>query len=63
LEKWSEGKVTTCEHKGLFSQPMWGGKKKGCQDIVKSLNMLQEWDGEVFVWTYNMKAKIEYIGH
>jgi hypothetical protein len=29
-----------CEHKGLFSQPMGGGKKKGCQNVVNPLNML-----------------------
>ncbi len=42
---------------------MWIKKKKGCQDIVNPLNMLQEWDGEVFVWTHNMKVNIIYIGH
>jgi hypothetical protein len=35
---------------------MQGEKKKGCQDEVNPLNMLQEWDGEVFIWT----AKTEY---
>jgi hypothetical protein len=39
---------------------MQGEKKKGCQNEVNPLNMLQEWDGEVFIWTQNMKAKTEY---
>jgi hypothetical protein len=28
---------------------MWGGKKKGCQDAIHPLKMLQEWNGDVFV--------------
>ncbi len=49
-----------CECNGLSSQLMQGEKKKGCQNEVNPLNMLQEWDGEVFIWTQNMKAKTEY---
>jgi hypothetical protein len=37
------------KHKELFSQPMGNGKKKGCQNVVNPLNMLQEWDVEIFI--------------
>jgi len=43
------------DRKKLFSKPMGGGKTKKLQNEVNQLNMVQEWDKEVFDWRNNLK--------
>jgi hypothetical protein len=47
--KLSEDRITMFGCNRLFSQLIWGKKKKRCQDAINTWNMLQELDGEVFV--------------
>jgi hypothetical protein len=48
------------DYKGLFSKPKGSGKKKKLQNEINQLNMVQEWDVEIFDRTNNFKENNNY---
>jgi hypothetical protein len=48
------------DHKGLFSKPMRSGNNNRFHNELNQLNMVQEWDKEVFGWKNNLKHNTNY---